>query len=136
MSALLPEYRAAIEAVRPDLIDMPMVVHTRGWDSNAVEAGDTIFKGGAVANVTFETFILKTDHPHITITSALNLLVLARNASKASSELPPRKPAAISPARTMLIEFASSSTSGNSLAPYRKSTKSSAKNRCTKKPST
>ncbi len=25
-------------------MDMPMVLHTRGWDSNAVEAGDTIFK--------------------------------------------------------------------------------------------
>jgi aminoglycoside phosphotransferase (APT) family kinase protein len=38
------EYRAAIRAVRPDLADVPMVLHTRGWDSNAVEAGDTIFK--------------------------------------------------------------------------------------------
>ena len=38
------EYRAAVRAVRPDLADVPMVLHTRGWDSNAVEAGDTIFK--------------------------------------------------------------------------------------------
>ena len=38
------EYRAAVRAVRPDLADAPMVLHTRGWDSNAVEAGDTIFK--------------------------------------------------------------------------------------------
>lgn len=37
-------YRAAIRAVRPDLADRPLVLHTRGWDSNAVEAGDTIFK--------------------------------------------------------------------------------------------
>ena len=38
------DYREAIRAVRPDLGDVPMVLHTRGWDSNAVEAGDTIFK--------------------------------------------------------------------------------------------
>jgi hypothetical protein len=38
------EYREAIRAVRPDLAEGPMVLHTRGWDSNAVEAGDTIFK--------------------------------------------------------------------------------------------
>lgn len=38
------EYRAAIRAVRPDLAGAPMVLHTRGWDSNAVQAGDTIFK--------------------------------------------------------------------------------------------
>jgi aminoglycoside phosphotransferase (APT) family kinase protein len=38
------EYRQAIHAVRPDLSGRPMVLHTRGWDSNAVEAGDTIFK--------------------------------------------------------------------------------------------
>lgn len=37
-------YRGAIRAVRPDLADRPLVLHTRGWDSNAVEAGDTIFK--------------------------------------------------------------------------------------------
>jgi hypothetical protein len=38
------EYREAIRAVRPDLAGRPMVLHTRGWDSNAVEAGDAIFK--------------------------------------------------------------------------------------------
>lgn len=43
-AAIAEEYRAAIRAVRPDLADLPMVLHTRGWDSNAVEAGDTIFK--------------------------------------------------------------------------------------------
>ena len=37
-------YRAAIRAVRPDLAGVPMVLHTRGWDSNAVEAGEFIFK--------------------------------------------------------------------------------------------
>lgn len=39
-----PDYREAIRAVRPDLADVPMVLHTHGWDSTAVEAGDTIFK--------------------------------------------------------------------------------------------
>ena len=37
-------YRDAIHAVRPDLAGRPMLLHTRGWDSNAVEVGDTIFK--------------------------------------------------------------------------------------------
>ncbi|MEO7223248.1 MAG: aminoglycoside phosphotransferase family protein, partial [Devosia sp.] len=40
----LERYRDAIRAVRPDLADLPMVLHTRGWDSDAVEAGDAIFK--------------------------------------------------------------------------------------------
>jgi aminoglycoside phosphotransferase (APT) family kinase protein len=44
MSEIAAQYRAAIAAVRPDLAGAPMVLHTRGWDSNAVEAGDTIFK--------------------------------------------------------------------------------------------
>lgn len=43
-SAVAAAYRAAIAAVRPDLAIVPMVLHTRGWDSNAVEAGGTIFK--------------------------------------------------------------------------------------------
>jgi aminoglycoside phosphotransferase (APT) family kinase protein len=38
------EYRAAISAVRPDLAALPMLVHTAGWDSDAVEVGDSIFK--------------------------------------------------------------------------------------------
>lgn len=42
--SILPEYLAAIRAVRPDLTGVPMVLHSRGWDSNAVEAGETIFK--------------------------------------------------------------------------------------------
>lgn len=37
-------YRDAIAAVRPDLAGAPMILHTRGWDSDAVEAGGTIFK--------------------------------------------------------------------------------------------
>lgn len=42
---MTPEaYREAIRAVRPDLASASMVLHTRGWDSNAVEIGDTIFK--------------------------------------------------------------------------------------------
>lgn len=41
---ILPEYVSAIVAVRPDLKGVPMVLHSRGWDSNAVEVGDTIFK--------------------------------------------------------------------------------------------
>ena len=38
------EYRAAIAAVRPELGGLPLIVHTAGWDSDAVEAGETIFK--------------------------------------------------------------------------------------------
>jgi hypothetical protein len=37
-------YRRAIRSVRPDLAELPLVLHTRGWDSNAVEVRDTIFK--------------------------------------------------------------------------------------------
>lgn len=44
MTAIPADYVAAIRTVRPDLADGPMTLHTRGWDSNAVEAGDTIFK--------------------------------------------------------------------------------------------
>lgn len=43
-AAIAEDYRDAIRVVRPDLAGLPMVLHTRGWDSNAVEAGDTIFK--------------------------------------------------------------------------------------------
>lgn len=38
------DYRDAIRTVRPDLAGLPLVLHTRGWDSNAVEVGGTIFK--------------------------------------------------------------------------------------------
>jgi len=34
----------AIAAIRPDLAALPMLLHTEGWDSDAVEAGGTIFK--------------------------------------------------------------------------------------------
>jgi aminoglycoside phosphotransferase (APT) family kinase protein len=44
MSVDIAFYREAIRAVRPDLADLPLMLHTRGWDSNAVEAGNTIFK--------------------------------------------------------------------------------------------
>ena len=44
MTDIAAQYRDAIGAVRPDLAGLPMVLHTRGWDSNAVEVGDTIFK--------------------------------------------------------------------------------------------
>jgi aminoglycoside phosphotransferase (APT) family kinase protein len=37
-------YPAAIAAVRPDLAGAPLRLHTRGWDSDAVEAGGVIFK--------------------------------------------------------------------------------------------
>lgn len=41
---IVADYRAAITAVRPDLAPAPMRLHTRGWDSVAVEADGTIFK--------------------------------------------------------------------------------------------
>ena len=44
MSDIAAAYRDAIAAVRPDLAGRPMVLHTRGWDSNAVEVAGTIFK--------------------------------------------------------------------------------------------
>jgi aminoglycoside phosphotransferase (APT) family kinase protein len=37
-------YRAAILGARPDLAEAPMTLHTEGWDSEAVEAGDYLFK--------------------------------------------------------------------------------------------
>jgi aminoglycoside phosphotransferase (APT) family kinase protein len=37
-------FRDAIAAVRPDLADAAFTLHKKGWDSTAVEAGDTIFK--------------------------------------------------------------------------------------------
>jgi aminoglycoside phosphotransferase (APT) family kinase protein len=44
MTGILPAYADAIAAVRPDLASAPKTLHTRGWDSDAVEAGGTIFK--------------------------------------------------------------------------------------------
>ena len=37
-------FRAAILAVRPELGDAAMTLHTEGWDSTAVEAGGFLFK--------------------------------------------------------------------------------------------
>jgi aminoglycoside phosphotransferase (APT) family kinase protein len=37
-------FREAICAVRPDLADLPMTLHTAGWDSDAVEMDGVIFK--------------------------------------------------------------------------------------------
>lgn len=37
-------YRAAILSVRPDLAAAQITVHTRGWDSLGVEAGEFLFK--------------------------------------------------------------------------------------------
>ena len=44
MSDRTAEYRAAIATVHPELSTSPMSLHTRGWDSEAVEVGDVIFK--------------------------------------------------------------------------------------------
>lgn len=69
---ILPEYVAAIGAVRPDLRDLPMVLHSRGWDSNAVEVGDTIFKfpkrDEAVARLRREAGFLALVRPRVPLT--------------------------------------------------------------------
>jgi aminoglycoside phosphotransferase (APT) family kinase protein len=44
MTEAAAAFRAAIAAARPDLATAPLIVHTRGWDSDAVEMGGTIFK--------------------------------------------------------------------------------------------
>jgi aminoglycoside phosphotransferase (APT) family kinase protein len=44
VSGIEQRYSDAIAAVRPDLAAAPMVLHNRGWDSDAVEAGGAIFK--------------------------------------------------------------------------------------------
>ncbi|GAB5374575.1 MAG: aminoglycoside phosphotransferase family protein [Acuticoccus sp.] len=43
-AAIATTHREAILAVRPDLGDVPMVVHDDGWDCLAVEAGASLFK--------------------------------------------------------------------------------------------
>lgn len=40
----IEKYRAAIATVRPDLADVPLVQHSGGWDSYAVEAAGWIFR--------------------------------------------------------------------------------------------
>lgn len=61
--------RSAIFAVRPDLADLPMIVHTRGWDCDAVEAGDTIFKfpkrPDAVERLRLEARVLALVRPRV-----------------------------------------------------------------------
>ena len=44
MSDSAAQYRAAIATVHPELSAVPIVLHTRGWDSDAVEADGFIFK--------------------------------------------------------------------------------------------
>jgi aminoglycoside phosphotransferase (APT) family kinase protein len=62
-------YRQAIAEVRPDLAGEPLVLHTRGWDSDAVEAGDTIFKfpkrPEAVDRLKLEARILALVRPRV-----------------------------------------------------------------------
>lgn len=66
------EYRAAIASVRPDLAALPLTLHTKGWDSVAVEAGDTIFKFPrneiAVARLRKEARILALIRPRVPLT--------------------------------------------------------------------
>jgi hypothetical protein len=44
MSDVPSVYRDAIAALRPDLADAPMVLHSSGYDNEAVEAAGTIFR--------------------------------------------------------------------------------------------
>src|SRR5690242_12981633 len=66
------DYRAAIAVVRPDLAGMPMLVHTAGWDSDAVEVGDTIFKfpkrPDAVPRLRKEARLLARVRPRVPLT--------------------------------------------------------------------
>lgn len=69
MSAIAAEYVAAILAVRPDLAGQPMTIHTHSWDSDAVEAGDTMFKfpkrDEAVPRLRREARFLALIHPRV-----------------------------------------------------------------------
>jgi aminoglycoside phosphotransferase (APT) family kinase protein len=71
MTAVPAEYEAAIAAVRPDLAGAPMVLHTRGWDSDAVAAGRTIFKfpkrSEAVPRLRREARLLALVRPRVPI---------------------------------------------------------------------
>ena len=64
-------YRAAISVVRPDLTKAPMMLHTRGWDSDAVEAGGFIFKfpkrPEAVERLKLEARILALVRPRVSL---------------------------------------------------------------------
>jgi len=44
VTAVPAAFVAAIATVQPDLADVPMILHTEGWDSDAVEAGGFLFK--------------------------------------------------------------------------------------------
>ncbi|MBI4922315.1 MAG: aminoglycoside phosphotransferase family protein [Devosia nanyangense] len=44
MTEVSAAQRAAIAAVRPELAAVAMVLHNAGWDCDAIEAGDSIFK--------------------------------------------------------------------------------------------
>jgi aminoglycoside phosphotransferase (APT) family kinase protein len=64
-------YREAIATVRPELASAPLVLHTRGWDSDAVEAGGRIFKfpkrPEAVERLRLEARILALVGPRVPI---------------------------------------------------------------------
>ncbi|MEO1102923.1 MAG: aminoglycoside phosphotransferase family protein [Pseudomonadota bacterium] len=69
-AAILPEHRAAILAVRPDLDGVPMLLRADGWDCLAIEvAGTTIFKvphhHGAVSRLRREPATLDLIRPHV-----------------------------------------------------------------------
>ena len=61
--------RDSIATVRPDLAGLPMILHTQGWDSDAVEAGSTIFKfpkrQAAVPRLRKEAKILALVRPRV-----------------------------------------------------------------------
>ena len=66
------EYRTTIASVRPDLAGVPMVVHTAGWDSDAVEVGDRIFKfpkrADAIPRLRKEARLLALIRPRVPLT--------------------------------------------------------------------
>src|SRR3569832_363217 len=66
------DYRAAIKSVRTELADAPLVVHTAGWDSDAVEVGDTIFKfpkrADAIPRLRKEARLLALIRPRVPLT--------------------------------------------------------------------
>jgi hypothetical protein len=66
------EYRAAIASVRPDLVGASLVLHTEGWDSVAVEAGEAVFKfprnEGAETRLRKEARLLALIRPRVALT--------------------------------------------------------------------
>ena len=67
-----PHYRAAIAAAHPDLATLPMVLHSRGWDSDAVEVAGWIFKfpkrPEAIERLRLEARILEIVRPRVPLT--------------------------------------------------------------------